>query len=157
MVGLKLWVATLCTDPLVFPLIEQAIEYRAPILVHTWRKTIDQLPHESTAGHVADLARRYPEARIIMAHLGGQAESALNQVAPYPNVYTDPSGTPIGAAEVALAAERLGPERVLFGSDLPIGCLAVNIGKILAADRSPAETAQMLGGNMAKLLAEVAR
>jgi predicted TIM-barrel fold metal-dependent hydrolase len=153
--GLKLWVATLCSDPLVFPFIEQAIAYRIPILIHSWRKTVGQLPYESAPAHVADLARRYPEARIIMAHLGGQVESAMNTIAPYPNVRVDTSGTPIGAAEVAIAVERLGAERVIFGSDLPIGCLASNLGKIIGADLSPEAFRLVTGGNMERLLSEV--
>jgi predicted TIM-barrel fold metal-dependent hydrolase len=155
MIGLKLWVATLCNDPLVYPFIEAAIEYRLPILIHSWDKTIGQLPYESKAVHVADLAGRYPEARILMAHLGGQVESAVNTIAPYPNVLTDTSGTPIGGGEVAISVERLGAERVVFGSDLPIGCLAANIGKIFAAGLSPEELRLVMGGNMERLLSEV--
>ncbi|MFD2329315.1 amidohydrolase family protein [Cohnella sp. GCM10020058] len=155
MIGLKLWISVLCNDPLVYPLIEQSIEYRAPVLIHAWRKSSGQLPYESTAAHVAELARRYPEARLIMAHLGGQAESAVNAVAPYGNVYTDTSGTPIGAGEVALAVERLGAERVLFGSDLPYACLASNLGKVLGAHLPEREFQLVMEGNMARLLEEV--
>ena len=157
MIGIKLWVATLCNDPLVYPFVEQAIAYRAPILIHAWRKTVGQLHYESTAVHVAELARRYPEARLIMAHLGGQAETAINTIANYRNVYTDTSGTPIGAGEVALAVNRLGAERVIFGSDLPYACLASNLGKVLGARLSEREFELVTEGNMAKLLAEVAK
>lgn len=157
-VGIKLWVATLADDPVVFPFVEQAIAYRAPLLVHAWRKTDgSQLPYESTASHVARLARRYPEARIIMAHLGGQVESALNTIAPYPNVRVDTSGTPIGGGAVALAVQRLGAERVVFGSDAHIGCLAANLGKVLGAGLSHDDLSLVLGLNMKRLLDEVLR
>lgn len=152
MIGLKLWVATLCDDPLVYPFIEQAIAYNAPILIHAWRKTVGQLPYESTAAHVASLARRYPEARIIMAHMAGQVESAVNLIAPYRNVYTDTSGSPIGGAEVGIAVSRLGAERVIFGSDLYGACLASNIGKVLGAGLSRYELDLVMGKNMEKLL-----
>ncbi|MBD2860615.1 amidohydrolase family protein [Paenibacillus sp. IB182363] len=154
MIGLKLWVATLCDDPLVYPFIEQAIAYRVPILIHAWRKTVGQLPYESTAEHVANLARRYPEARILMAHMAGQVESAVNRIAPYPNVYTDTSGSPIGGAEVNIAVRRLGAERVIFGSDLYGACLASNIGKVLGAGLSREELDLVMGHNMARLLGE---
>ncbi|GAA3405608.1 amidohydrolase family protein [Paenibacillus hodogayensis] len=152
MIGLKLWVATLCDDPLVFPFIEQAIAYRAPILIHAWRKTVGQLPYESTAAHVANLAERYPEARIIMAHLSGQVESSVQLIEPYPNVYTDTSGTPIGGGEVAIAVRRLGAKRVLFGSDLYGICLASNVGKVLGAGLNDDELDLVMGGNMQALL-----
>ncbi|UKS28296.1 amidohydrolase family protein [Paenibacillus sp. HWE-109] len=154
MVGMKLWVATYCNDPLVFPFVEQAIAYRVPILIHTWRKTVSQLPYESTAVHVADLAARYPEATIIMAHMGGQVESAMNTIASYTNIRVDTSGTPVGAAEVAIAIERLGVDRVIFGSDLPIACLASNMGKVIGAGLSPEQLELVMGGNIERILAE---
>lgn len=155
MIGLKLWVATLCDDPLVYPFVEQAIEYNTPILIHAWRKTVGQLPYESTAEHVANLARRYPEARIIMAHMAGKVESAINLIEPYPNVYTDTSGTPIGGAEVSIAVNRLGAERVIFGSDLYGACLASNIGKVLGAGLTREQLDLVMGGNMERLLGGV--
>ncbi|MDF2720795.1 MAG: hypothetical protein K0Q59_470 [Paenibacillus sp.] len=155
-IGLKLWVATLCDDPLVFPFIEQAIAYRAPILIHAWRKTVGQLPYESTAEHVANLARQYPEARILMAHFAGKVENAVNAIEPYPNVYTDTSGTPIGGAETSIAVSRLGAERVIFGSDLFGACLASNMGKVLGAGLAPEQIDLVMGGNMRKLMMESA-
>lgn len=154
MIGMKLWVSTYCNDPLVFPFVEQAIAYRVPILIHTWRKTVGQLACESTAFHVADLAARYPEAILIMAHMGGQVESAMNTIASYTNVRVDTSGTPVGAAEVAIAVERLGAERLIFGSDLPIACLASNMGKVVGAGLSPQQLELIMGGNMELILAE---
>lgn len=158
MVGIKLWVATLADDPVVFPVVEQAIAYRAPLLIHAWRKMDgSQLPDESTAVNVARLAERYPEARIIMAHLGGQVESAVNVIAPYPNVRVDTSGTLIAGAAVDIAVRRLGAERVVFGSDAHVGCLAANIGKIMGAALSSEERSLVMGLNMMKLLDEVVR
>lgn len=157
MIGLKLWVSTLCDDPLVYPFIEQAIEYRAPILIHAWRKTVGQMPYETTAIHVANLAERYPEARIIMAHMSGQVESSMNIIEPYENVVTDTSGSPIGGAEVSIAVKRLGAERVIFGSDLYGACLASNIGKVMGAGLTQEEFGLVMGGNMERLLAEVVK
>lgn len=152
MIGIKLWVATLCDDPLVYPFVERAIEYRIPVLTHCWRKTVGQLPYETQPTNVAGLAARYPEATIIMAHLGGQVEAATEAVQDYPNVLTDTSGTPIGGAEVAIAVRRLGARRVVFGSDLPGACLAANVGKVLGAGMSTSDTELVLGGNMARIL-----
>jgi hypothetical protein len=106
---------------------------------------------------VANLARRYPEARIIMAHMSGQVESSMNLIAPYKNVYTDTSGTPIGNGEVRIAVDRLGAERVVFGSDLYGACLASNIGKVLGAGLTPEQFELVMGKNMERLLMEVKR
>lgn len=157
MVGIKLWIATTADDPLVYPIVEQAIEYRIPILMHAWRKTTGQLPYESNAENIARIATRYPEVQIIMAHLGGQVESAMNAIASCPNVYTDTSGTPINAGAVRIAVDRLGPERVVFGSDMHGVCMGHSIGKVVAADLTAQEMDMIMGGTMARLLEGVRR
>lgn len=155
MIGIKLWVATLADDPLVDPFLDYAAEQRLIVLTHAWRKTIGQLPHESTATHVAAVAARHPDVRFIMAHLGGQVESALNAVLPHSNVAVDTSGTIIGGGEVALAVERLGVDRVVFGSDLHHACLSANVGKILGAGLDDISLGKVLGDTVAGWLAEV--
>jgi predicted TIM-barrel fold metal-dependent hydrolase len=65
--GVKLWVATLCDDPRADPVIERAIAYDVPILVHCWVKIGGNLPFESTPMHLGRLAGRFPEAKLIMA------------------------------------------------------------------------------------------
>lgn len=155
MIGIKLWVATLADDPLVDPFLEYAAAHRLIVLTHAWRKTVGQLPHESKASHVARVAARHPDVRFVMAHLGGQPESALNAVRPHPNVAVDTSGTIIGRGEVALAVRRLGAERVVFGSDLHHACLSANVGKILAAGFDDATLAKVLGDTAEGWLEEV--
>ncbi|WP_179229255.1 amidohydrolase family protein [Parenemella sanctibonifatiensis] len=157
MVGIKLWIATTADDPRVDPFVELAVEHRMPILMHAWRKTVGQGPYETTAAHIASIAARHPDARIIMAHLGGQVESAMTTIAPYANVLTDTSGTLNSSGAVRMAVERLGPERVVFGSDMHGNCLAHNIGKVVSADLPAEDAALVMGGTMQRLLAEVRR
>ena len=157
MIGVKLWVATRCDDPLVFPFVERAISYGIPVLAHCFRKTVGQLPYETRPDNIAALASRYPEATIIMAHLGGHVEWAINAVEEHPNVLADTSGTPIGGAEVSIAVQRLGADRVVFGSDLPGACLAANLGKVMGAGLSEAAAELVLGGTMARLLSRINR
>lgn len=156
MIGMKLWVATLADDPLVDPFLEYAAERRLIVLTHAWRKTVGQLPYESTAQHVSAVAARHPGVRFVMAHLGGQTESALEAIRAQRNVAVDTSGTIIGAGEVALAVERLGPERVVFGSDLHHACLEANVGKILGAGLGDDALRGVLGGTATAWLQEVA-
>ncbi|MFD5213990.1 amidohydrolase family protein [Microbacterium sp. NPDC058345] len=156
MVGIKLWIATLADDPLCDPILEYAAERRLIVLAHAWRKTVGRFPYESTAEHIAAAARRHPEARFVMAHLGGQAESAINTVCDVPNVAVDTSGTIIGTGEVALAVDRLGADRVVFGSDLHHVDLAANVGKVLGAGLDAAVSDRVFGGTMSRWLAEVA-
>lgn len=156
MIGVKLWIATLADDPLCDPVLEYAATHRLLVLAHAWRKTVGRFPYESTADHIAAAARRHPDVRFVMAHLGGQPETALDAVRDVPTVAVDTSGTIIGAGEVAMAVDRLGAERVVFGSDLHHIDLAANVGKVLGA-RLDADTERLVfGATAARWLAEVA-
>lgn len=156
MIGIKLWVATLADDPLVDPFLAYAAERNLIVLAHAWRKTVGQLPYESTAEHVATVAARHPDVQFVMAHIGGQPESAIEAVRHRRNVALDTSGTIIGAGEVALAVDRLGAERVVFGSDLHHACLDANVGKILGAGLDDDALRGVLGGTATGWLQGVA-
>lgn len=156
MIGIKLWIATLADDPLCDPILDYAAEHRLIVLAHAWRKTIGQYPYESTAENIATAARRHSGVRFLMAHLGGQAESAMNAVRAVPNVAVDTSGTIIGAGEVELAVRRLGAERVVFGSDLHHIDLSANVGKVLGAGLRSAQEQQIFGTTVAGWLKEAA-
>lgn len=153
MSGLKLWVATYCDDPLVFPLVEKMIEYNKPVLIHTFVKAVRQLPHESTSYHVANLAERYPEAKIIMAHLGGEAFHGIRPVAKYKNVWIDHSGTLVGSEDVNHTVRLVGADRVLFGSDLPIA-FASSYGQLMEARLTAEEREKIAWKNVVELFGE---
>lgn len=121
MVGVKLWTAAYCNDPLVYPIAEECIEKNKPILIHTFNKSVEQLPCESRAEHVADLARRYPELIIVMAHMGAAAFQEIPVIKRLINVYVDFSGSVNRADDLPYALEALGSKRIMFGSDEPVG------------------------------------
>ncbi len=152
MSGLKLWVAAYADHHLVFPLVEQAIQYGVPVLQHAWHKVTGNLPHESGPSHVAALGRRYPEACLIMAHMAGDWEYGIQAIKDVPNVVVDTSGTIMDMGMVERAVEELGPKRVLFGSDAEGVDIAAALGKVLDADIPEPARLLVLGGNMDALL-----
>lgn len=131
--GMKLWIATTCDDPKVFPLIEQCIDYNIPVMLHAWKKAIGQYANESTGAHVAALAKRYPEAKLVMAHLGGNCYHGVRAIRDTPNVMTDFSGSIFRGDDLNYTIDQLGAERVLFGSDMP-GSYLVNLGQVEEAN-----------------------
>ena len=134
MSGMKLWVATFCDDARVFPLVEKCIDYRVPVLIHSFYKAVGQLESESTALNVAHLARRYPEAKLMMAHLGGNCYHGLKTIAKYQNVSVDISGSPFPRDDVDYAVKMVGADRVLFGSDMPGSSFLLSDGQVKEAD-----------------------
>lgn len=152
MVGVKLWVARRATDPGLDPIIERAVELDVPVLQHAWRKTTGNLPGESFPSDVADLAHRYPQARIIMAHLNGCGLRGIEAVVHTPNVVVDTAGGDPESGIVETAVARLGTERVVYGSDAPIRHFGVQLGKTLGTNLPIAVKYDILWNNTARLL-----
>lgn len=150
--GLKIWVAP-ADEPCVFPFIERMIGYGKPVLIHAMHKTVGQYPLESDPVQVANLARRYPEARIILAHIGGNFIYTCDAIRDTPNVMTDSSGTFCETGMVEHAVRTLGAQRVLFGSDAPGVDYINNVAKVMAADLSETDKAAIMYDNARRLLA----
>ena len=131
MAGVKLWVARRATDPGLDPIMEAAVAKDVPVLQHAWLKTTGNLPGESTPFDVADLARRHPGARIIMAHLNGVGYRGIEALVDVPNVAVDTSGGDPESGMVEAAVRRLGAHRVVYGSDAPIRHFGVTMNKVL--------------------------
>ncbi len=150
MSGVKLWVATTCDAPEVEPLAEKMIEYGVPVLIHSFYKVVGQLHYESTGEHVANLARKFPKLKILMAHLGGNAYHGIPCIRDLPNVWVDYSLSSYWGDMLPYAYEILGAERILHGSDLP-GIYTSNLGKILEVDMTEEERELIFWKNSEKL------
>ncbi len=151
--GIKLYNEHKCTEPVVFPVVELAIELRVPILHHAGHghHPIPKQPNISDGGDLAELGRRYPEARLICAHIGGGGdwEWTIKALRHANNVFLDTSGSVTDEGIVDMAAKTLGVDRLLFGCDMS---MTAGVGKVRAARLSPEDRQKVLGGNMMKLL-----
>jgi len=152
-IGIKLYNEYTCTEPVVFPIVELAIELGVPILQHASHSHyfVQDQPRMSDGGHLAELARRYPEAMLICAHIsgGGDWEWTIKALRGAPNVLLDTSGSVTDEGTVEMAAEIVGVDRLLFGCD---SSMTAGIGKIRGADLKPQDKAKILSGNMMNLL-----
>ncbi len=153
-IGVKLYNERVCTDPIVAPIVELAIELGAVILHHAGHAhaPVPSQPNISDGGHLAELGRRYPEARLICAHVGGGGdwEWTIKALRHAENVYLDTSGSVIDEGIVELAAKTLGVERLLFGCDMSF---TAGVGKIRGAELSTEQKQKILSGNLLQLLA----
>lgn len=151
MSGMKLWVATYCDDPKVYPLIEKCIDYKVPILIHAFHKAIGQLKNESLGPNVANLAKLYPESKIMMAHLGANCYLGVKSIKDCPNVSVDVSGSIFRKDDIDYTKQLLGVDRILFGSDMPDINFIVSYGQIEEADLTAEEKEQIYYKNALKL------
>jgi predicted TIM-barrel fold metal-dependent hydrolase len=150
--GIKLWVAVKCDAPRTFPIAEEAVSLGVPILIHSYLRWEEILPEESKPEHIVTLARRYPELQIIMAHMALRWREGIDAVADCPNISVDTSGCDPELGSVEYAVERLGAERVLFGSDAPGRDVLCQIGRVMAAGISDNDREKVLHLNAERLL-----
>ena len=145
----KLWCCTYADDPSVDPIMEYAEQNGIPVLFHVFKKSTPQLPNETTGIHMANLARRHPRAKILMAHLGCSSYDGIPAIRDLKNVWCDHSGTIYHGDDLNYALEYLGPERILFGTD---NLYLPNIGQVLGADLTDVQREMVFGKNAQKLL-----
>ena len=152
-VGVKLWTDCRASDERVFPIVEQAIRRRMPVLQHAWLKThAPQGPGESLPGDVVALARRYPEAVILMPHLAGNQTRGLREVAACGNVILDTAGSDPEAGVVEAAYRLVGARRLVFGSDAPGRSFASQIAKVTGSRLGERAKSAVMGGNIERIL-----
>ena len=152
MCGIKLWVARRATDKGLDPILERAVDLDVPILQHAWIKTTGNLEGESFPADVANLARRHPEAKIIMAHLNGVGLRGIEDIAEAENIVVDVSGGDPEANIVQIAIDRLGHERVVYGSDAPIRHFSLCLHKVLSCDLTDGQKRDICWNNVVRLL-----
>ncbi len=152
-IGIKLYNEHTCTEPVVFPIVELAIELGVPILQHASHSHyfVEEQPHMSDGGHLAELAHRYPKAMLICAHIsgGGDWEWTIKALRHAPNVLLDISGSVTDEGTVDMAAAVVGVDRLVFGCD---SSMTAGVGKIRGANLSTQDKKKILGGNMMRLL-----
>ncbi len=152
-IGVKLYNEYTCNEPVVFPIVELAIELGVPILQHAGHSHyfVEDQPRLTDSGHLAELARRYPEAMLICAHIsgGGDWEWTVKAARHAPNLMLDTSGSVTDTGTVEMAVAVAGVDRVVFGCD---SSMTAGIGKIRGADLSASDKEKILGGNMTRLL-----
>jgi len=136
-------------------LVGRAAHLELVVLLDGWSLELDGL---------AKIALAHPDARLVVAHLGGIRFSdalVFDMLRRYPfyarNVWFDLSSvahiyarSPF-AAQLLWVCRRLGTDRILFGSDFPIISQADAIADVEALGFSEAEQRQILHDNAAAL------
>ena len=135
--------------PAAEPIFARAALDGLPVLIHTgWG--VDR-PGE----RLAAVAARYPSLRLVAGHgCLAELERAIRLLVPHDNVWFETSIVP--AYDLVPLLDRLGPERLVLGSDAPYGSLAaalqalVGAATVIGASRESVRPA--LGDNLAQVV-----
>ena len=142
------------------PIAELCQHYRVPLMLHINDPVGHDYPGKGTISlpAVYRLIRDFPEVDWILAHWGGGLPfyGLMKKEAPevYQRVYFDTAASPyLYRPEIyRLAAEMVGPEKVLFGSDYPLLPVSRYLKDMEAAGLSEQWREMILVGNLARLL-----
>jgi predicted TIM-barrel fold metal-dependent hydrolase len=112
-------------EPFVNPLWEYAQEHGLPVLLHVGTTYIAQAPLKCTLPrYIDDVAIRFPNVKIVMAHLGHPYEGeSVAVIRKHPNVYSDISALyyrPFQLYHSLMLVQEYGVwHKLMFGTDYP--------------------------------------
>lgn len=129
------------------PLWEYAQQHQLPVLLHTGTTFISQALLECTLPrHLDPVAARYPELRMILAHLGHPYEGeCVAVIRKHPHVYADVSALhyrPFQLYHSLMLVQEYGVwDKVLFGTDYPFTTVQASIDGLRGLNAMLAGTA----------------
>lgn len=128
-------------QPELDDLWQYAQRHNLPVLLHTGTTFVEKAPLECTLPrHLDDVATRFPDVKIIMAHLSHPYEGeCVAVIRKHPNVFADCSALhyrPFQLYHSLMLVQEYGVwEKVLFGSDYPFTTVSASITGIRNLNR----------------------
>lgn len=120
-----------CADAeIIDAVMEKAEKYNVPVCIHSGH------PPYSLPWQVGLLAERHPNVKLMMIHMGHghgvYIDAAIKMALRYPNIYLEMSGMPM-PSKIREAYERVGAERIMFGTDTPFHHPTVEMQKVITS------------------------
>jgi len=133
-------------EPSTIPILEKCAELDIPILAHT------------TPQECEYLLSYVPQAKLIMAHAGGQPfakgdwNRAIMSAKRFENLYLDTATSTIDLGFLEACVAELGASKIIFGTDTPLLDPWVQWTKIRETRIPAADLDLILGGNILGLM-----
>jgi predicted TIM-barrel fold metal-dependent hydrolase len=150
--GLKLhplFNAYTANDECVFPLMEIASAKDLPVFIHTGHAPF------SLPWSIGQLAENFPKARIVMVHMGHghgvYIQASIDVARKQGNIFLENSGMPMHT-KIKEAYDRVGSERLFWGSDAPFHHYAVEIMRTIVSGLSPKQLEDVFFRNIKKFM-----
>ena len=135
------------------PVYEQASRYHLPILFHSGS------PPYTQPFQIVEWADEFPDVQFILGHFGKLVWlDAVRAAMQYPNVYLETSGAQV--SDIEIAVELLGEERIVYGTDLPVGGAGAgkwDVAKLRSARISERAKERIFSENILAILSRVRR
>jgi hypothetical protein len=140
-------------ERLLGPIFDKARDYGVPIIFHSGHTTnTDPLA-------IGCLASQYPKVPVILGHMGctTATRQAATAAAQFENVYLETSTVCRMSHPFAPAVLKVGPDKVLYGSDHPYSPFQMEIEKLTKyavpyTGWTAKDLKKILGGNLKRLV-----
>lgn len=133
---------------IVYPIMEKARKYRVPVLFHCGH------PPWSLPWHFGNLAEVYPDVTIILGHMGHghivYINGSIDVARKHENIILETSAMPMHR-KIKEAVEKVGEDRVIYGSDMPFGHPSFEIRKVEVSGLSERQIEMVLSTNARKI------
>lgn len=139
------------TDPGFVPVWEYAHRHRLPVLLHTWDDKYNS-PAQLTA-----IAPKYPGAFFLLGHSGGGTPGRIEAeelALANPNVFLEFCGSFTSDRPFETTIQRVGADRILFGSDTDAHDQAWELGRYLSLPLPDTVLIPGLAANLKRILEE---
>lgn len=125
---------------------------KLPSLVEKIQNAGKPVIFEEELNFTIQFVEKYPEVKLIIPHLGmlgGYPADFLDAFREHEQIYFD---TALGSKDMILQYVRtVGPERVLFGSDVPFGTMRSELAKVETLPLTDGEKRLILSENIIRL------
>jgi predicted TIM-barrel fold metal-dependent hydrolase len=139
-------------DPAWDPVYQTANDRGWLLLSHVWGV-------EEVKRHYKTV-ERFPNLKLLLGHAGGDHDgyaAAIELAKKSANVFLDPTNSQMRAGLYEWLVDEVGPERVLFGTDIPFLDARGAAAWVLGADIDDHAKELILGGNLLRLLGDRAK
>jgi predicted TIM-barrel fold metal-dependent hydrolase len=147
------------TDPRLDAVWDYVESIHLPVVVHAGHG-INGMTDVDELGPIDEVARRHPEARIVIAHCGHRASAAaLDLVEQHDHVHADITPVVRELVEIPPARAATVAHKLLLGTDTPNTCIRATtvIEQVRSWGLDPDAEAAVLGGNATRLQADILR
>lgn len=118
-----------------------------PLLIHTRMEKLESSDPE----RIVMLGSRFPRLNVIIGHFAGMSGKALAEVGRRKNLYVETSVLSSNAV-IGSMVERIGADKILFGSDCTYSDQEIELLKIRKSGITKREMEMVLHRNAAELL-----
>ena len=149
----------LLVGELVYYMMGYQYGHRGLYDIFSYAQNLDMVvslhPSAKRYADMEKLLTSFPDLKIVIAHLDGYGlfDNVINLMKKYPNMYTDISA--YGAERKGMlkdAVNKIGSERILFGTDFPGYSIQPFVDAVLSSGLSDTDIDNIMYNNASNLL-----